>query len=81
MSDLISRQTVLDIIEREEFKGDAIAEIEKLPSADVSEVVHCKDCRFYRQGTLNFNGRCVFHGGFDPDEEWFCADGEKEVSE
>ena len=31
--DCISRQAVLDVIEREEFKGDAISEIEKLSSA------------------------------------------------
>ena len=30
--DAISRQVVLDVIEREMFKGDAISEIEKLPS-------------------------------------------------
>ena len=30
--DAISRQAVLDVIEREEFKGDAISEIEKLSS-------------------------------------------------
>ena len=30
--DAISREAVLDVIEREEFKGDAISEIEKLPS-------------------------------------------------
>lgn len=30
--DCISRQAVLEIIEREEFKGDALYEIEKLPS-------------------------------------------------
>lgn len=29
--DAISRHAVLDVIEREEFKGDAISEIEKLP--------------------------------------------------
>lgn len=30
--DVISRQAVLDVTERELFKGDAISEIEKLPS-------------------------------------------------
>lgn len=30
--DAVSRQAVLEIIEREEFKGDALYEIEKLPS-------------------------------------------------
>ena len=34
MSDLISRQAVFNIIEKEQFKGDAIAEIEKLPSVE-----------------------------------------------
>ena len=29
--DCISREVVLDVIEREQFKGDAISEIEKLP--------------------------------------------------
>lgn len=35
--DAISRQAVLDVIEREEFKGDAISEIEKLPSVTPAE--------------------------------------------
>ena len=29
--DCVSRQVVLEIVEREQFKGDAISEIEKLP--------------------------------------------------
>lgn len=29
--DTISRQAVIDVIEREQFKGDAVSEIEKLP--------------------------------------------------
>lgn len=29
--DCVSRQAVLDVVEREQFKGDAISEIEKLP--------------------------------------------------
>ena len=40
-------------------------------------LIHCKDCKFYRKGTLNFNGYCKWHGGFNPDEDWYCADGEK----
>lgn len=32
--DVISRQAVLDIVEREQNKGDALSEIEKLPSAN-----------------------------------------------
>ena len=33
--DAVSRQAVLDVIEREQFKGDAISEIEKLPTAAI----------------------------------------------
>lgn len=35
--DCISRQAVLDVIEKEEFKGDAISEIEKLSSVTPQE--------------------------------------------
>ena len=35
--DVVSRQTVLEIIEKEPFKGDAISEIEKLPSVTPKE--------------------------------------------
>lgn len=35
--DAISRQAVLDVVEREQFKGDAISEIEKLPSVKPQE--------------------------------------------
>lgn len=57
------------------------AEIESeclYPSVDMVNVVRCKDCRFYKQGTMNFHGRCTWHGGLDPDEDWYCADGEAE---
>ena len=40
-------------------------------------LIRCKDCKHYSQGSLNFNGRCKWHGGFEPDEDWYCADGEK----
>ena len=33
-SDAISRQAVLEIVEREQNKGDALSEIEKLPSVN-----------------------------------------------
>lgn len=37
--DAISRQAVLDVTERELFKGDAISEIEKLPSVTPKQKV------------------------------------------
>lgn len=38
--DAVSRQAVLDIIEKEEFKGDALSEIEKLPSVKPQKAGH-----------------------------------------
>lgn len=68
MSDLISRQAVFNIIEREQFKGDAISEIEKLPSAenkgewikiksgdkDFPESIVCSKCK-NENSHLDFN--------------------------
>ena len=38
--DCISIQAVIDIIEKEEFKGDALSEIEKLPSVNPQRTGH-----------------------------------------
>lgn len=42
------------------------------------ELVLCKDCRHFKCGTANFPNQCTWHGGFCPDDDWFCADAEKE---
>ena len=39
-------------------------------SLDMTELITCKECKHYS------NGNCEWHGGFKPDEDWFCADGE-----
>ena len=48
--DAISRQAVFNIIEKEQFKGDAIAEIEKLPSVNPQELSDISN-----DGTLTVN--------------------------
>ena len=66
--DLISRRAVFNIIEKEQFKGDAIAEIEKLPSVenkgewikiqsgdkDFPESIVCSKCK-NENSHLDFN--------------------------
>ena len=48
MSDLISRQAAIDEIRKCRFVVDAIEKIRGLPAtADVVEVVRCKDCKYY----------------------------------
>lgn len=59
--------------------------VEKIPSADVAEVVRCKDCRFHTTDPECFDEfeitdkpmMCVGirYGGVDPD--WFCEHGER----
>ena len=43
-----------------------------------SELVLCGDCRHFKYGTTNFPNQCTWHSGFCPDDDWFCADAEKE---
>lgn len=42
--DCVRRKDVLDVIEREQFKGDAISEIEKLPPVTPTEDDHEDKC-------------------------------------
>ena len=48
--DLISRDAVIEIVEREQNKGDALSEIEKLSSVNPQEskTGHCKDCKWWK---------------------------------
>ena len=45
---------------------------------ELSELILCKDCRHFKYGITNFPNQCTWHGGFCPDDDWFCADAEKE---
>lgn len=59
MTDYIKRTDALEITTR--TCGDyaaAFAEIRKLPAADVTEVVRCKGCKYYRNHP---NGLCYLH--------------------
>lgn len=42
-----------------------------------TDLVLCKDCKFWER-LSNWHGHCKQHGGFEPPENWFCADGEEE---
>jgi hypothetical protein len=59
-------------------------EVRSLPAADVVEVVRCRECRFLERGSqfdLSGEGHetasfCSVVG-FTPDDDWYCADGER----
>lgn len=56
--------------------SSAVFIIEKIPSADVVEVVRCKDCKW--QGNDLYCPVCNLCGDDElPNGDWFCADGER----
>lgn len=73
MSKYISAEQLIDIITKckdEPFKKSSIyAILTLMPSADVVEVVRCKDCK--KHHNLKFPD-CLW-----TDDDFFCADGER----
>ena len=45
-----------------------------MPTADVVEVVRCKDCEYYQRDLMWGHGYCY---GQKRKEDWFCADGRR----
>lgn len=58
---------------------DVKAELEEAPTADVVEVVRCKDCKHREQYDCNH----ITLGGTKcgVTDDWFCADGERKETE
>lgn len=50
--------------------------IDRVPAADVVEVVRCGECR-YRYKTYNSRlcSRGIFVNGVVPPDDWYCSDG------
>lgn len=53
----------------------AIAQVRKAPSADVVEVVRCKDCKYWKQVTAERHACCMI--GFEMDYDEYCSYGER----
>lgn len=74
---LISKQAVLDLFDEHVGVMSNFSKVwdavEHLPSA----TIRCKDCVFFKEGTINFPNVCKLHDGLEPDHEWFCADGKR----
>lgn len=91
MSDLISRQDAIDALKRDEQYDedipnradgvrDAIITISNLPSADVVEVVRCRDCEMFKLQDLNnpkHNTKWCVINGFNPQGDDYCSYGER----
>lgn len=84
MDDLISRQTLLESIERISVKGNVLDDdwvyrfIQEFPSAQ-QEIIRCKDCMYWDKSWQTIEG-CHYCGMIDKQTEgdFFCGDGERE---
>lgn len=84
MPDYIKREDALKIFStsKENWKDyEAAACIAAIPAADAVEVVRCKDCKHWRQSSIEKSlGLCVFgrlNVRANAYDTFFCADGER----
>lgn len=66
------------IDEKSFFPAIVARALEEMPTADVVEVVRCKDCKFYKQfdKVEDFDGRCDIHC-IEIDKEFYCQYGKR----
>ena len=57
------------------YRGMIKDVVAKMPTADVVEVVRCKDCKWWEYDTIFEDGWC--RGKRQGNPKWFCADGER----
>lgn len=58
------------------YQSNAIDAIRDVPTADVVEVVRCKDCKWWTKQADSVQGRCALSGHY-PTGAWYCANGER----
>lgn len=87
MKDYIERAAVIDLITRRyELPELCTHEINSIPSADVVEVVRCRDCKWFNHYTMecesddvatDHEGGASFSINFGPDD--FCSYGQRKI--
>ena len=91
MSDLIRRQAAIDALAEMHCKSDedgyvwivrsdAWSRIDALPSAQ-PEIVRCEDCKYNYANMIPDGKGCQRNVYIEVDDNFFCADGEREVTE
>ena len=52
-----------------------VPDIDDAPTIDAVPIVRCKDCKY----GIDWDGRlgCKWHGFYQTEQNWFCADGER----
>lgn len=69
----IKREAALSAQNKSMNLAECRKRLERLPAADVVEVVRCRDCKHYNAGF-----ECLIEGyGIERPADYFCADGER----
>lgn len=79
MSRYIDREDLLKNLKRfapEHLTPLIVSLIEKQPTADVVEVVNCKDCKHYEHFTVHNKHFCNEYGGYVIEND-YCSRAEK----
>lgn len=84
MSELIDREAVREFIKSYSHSTDVVYHMEKqlyeVPTIDAVPVVRCGECKYHLPETERTNPYCNRFHCMKPDD-WYCADGEREVQE
>lgn len=83
MAEYIDREDLLKNLKQfapEHLTPLIVSLIEKQPTADVVEVVNCKDCKHYEHFTVHNKHFCNEYGGYVVEND-FCSRAEKKGEE
>ena len=72
MSDYISREAALTVLDWDCASQDALNVIKAIPAADVAEVVRCRECIYWRGANDLCKGICI-----DFDADGYCSEGKR----
>lgn len=78
MADYIKREDAINAIFSNKFTPSVVRRVlRQIPSADVVEVVRCKDCKHYAYAPVNDGWNSCDRDALIRHESFFCASGER----
>lgn len=82
MKKYIDLDAVIDKLENEWGYQGMREELYNLPTADVVEVVRCKDCKYWQDNNNGYpHEECRWGKDETPDKDDFCSYGERKENE
>ena len=82
MKEYIEKSAIKNLLERYGATDDAMALIDTIPTADVVEVVRCKDCRYWQDNNGGYpHPECRWIDDETPNADDYCSFGEREEAD